>query len=287
MRYVHGGVAEPGRGESLGPRVMQDYEWVWVQSGRPTYWLDGDPHPLHPGSVLLARPGFDERYSWDPKRSTKHAFFHFAVRSLPPDLPPLQRWPVLAGARATEVILPIFQHIIERWLGDPTPATLRPPPPQLQRMIFTMLDALTQDAVSAPRAAAYPEPVCRALSWVMRTLDEQTDAPIALRNLAAAAHVTEKHLCRTFSASLHATPMAVVRQLRLERALVLLARTNLSVQQVAARCGFASPQHFSRCVHASYGRPPTELRRDMMSHGRPPRGSLRIDAARVRGVMPT
>jgi transcriptional regulator GlxA family with amidase domain len=51
--------------------------------------------------------------------------------------------------------------------------------------------------------------------------------------------------------------------LRLSRAAMLLARSNLSVEAIAHDCGFANPYpyHFSRRFHRVYGQPPGRHRR--------------------------
>ena len=54
--------------------------------------------------------------------------------------------------------------------------------------------------------------------------------------------------------------METVRLARLDRAATLLARSNYSIGEIAAMCGFASPFHFSRRFKESYGEPPRALR---------------------------
>jgi AraC family transcriptional regulator len=48
--------------------------------------------------------------------------------------------------------------------------------------------------------------------------------------------------------------------LRFVRAEPLLTRTDLSVQAVATRCGFADLSHFSHRFTARYGMPPSRYR---------------------------
>ena len=104
------------------------------------------------------------------------------------------------------------------------------------------------DSFLAPTAPAADEPgtptaVEQALEWLTRTLEREPDRPISLAELAAAAAVTPKHLCRLFAGSLGRSPMQTVRLMRLERSLLLLARSNLTVREVAGLAGFASPYH--------------------------------------------
>jgi transcriptional regulator GlxA family with amidase domain len=51
---------------------------------------------------------------------------------------------------------------------------------------------------------------------------------------------------------------------------MLLARSNYSVNQIAALCGFASPFHFSRRFTEAYGPAPTAVRAAVASGLTPP-----------------
>ena len=63
-----------------------------------------------------------------------------------------------------------------------------------------------------------------------------------------------------FTTATGITPLEYQRQLRLERAAELLAGTGLTVEAVAARCGFRDPRHLRRLFADRYGRPPSEAR---------------------------
>jgi AraC-like DNA-binding protein len=48
--------------------------------------------------------------------------------------------------------------------------------------------------------------------------------------------------------------------LKLQMARPLLVRTNLSISEIAVRCGFDNPLYFSRRFSALYGCPPSDFR---------------------------
>ena len=56
------------------------------------------------------------------------------------------------------------------------------------------------------------------------------------------------------------SPMAFVRQARLQEAAKLLRSTDLPVKAIAARVGFASRSHFSRAFRQRFKRDPAEYR---------------------------
>lgn len=83
LTYLHGGVVHYRPGETLGPRTLSDYEFVLILEGNVTYQANQRSHAAPPGSLLLARPGFEECYRWDPTGRTRHAFFHFQIQRMP------------------------------------------------------------------------------------------------------------------------------------------------------------------------------------------------------------
>jgi AraC-like DNA-binding protein len=58
------------------------------------------------------------------------------------------------------------------------------------------------------------------------------------------------------------TPITLMHRLRVERARVMLRETDLSVTQIAQRCGFVTSQYFARVFGAMTGRTPRDFRSD-------------------------
>jgi AraC-like DNA-binding protein len=125
-----------------------------------------------------------------------------------------------------------------------------------------------------PISERLPEAVSHALNLMREQLDERPHQHLRLRDMARRSGVTEKHLCRVFSKALGHAPMKTFQLLKLQLALALLARSNLSVKGIADRCGFEDPLYFTRCFRRVYGAPPTEVRQSLMQGHRPPRSPL-------------
>ncbi|SDD37102.1 transcriptional regulator, AraC family [Cupriavidus sp. YR651] len=81
-----------------------------------------------------------------------------------------------------------------------------------------------------------------------------------LGELAALADLSEFHFARMFRVSFGMPPHAWVLRARLERAQSMLGDVRLSLQQVAAQAGFASPSHFNNRFRAVYGATPGQWR---------------------------
>src|SRR5690349_11716652 len=79
--------------------------------------------------------------------------------------------------------------------------------------------------------------------------------------LAARLGVGARHLSRLFRAHLGATPSAVARTARVQRAKRLLDSTDLKLTEIALRAGFGSLRRFNAVFAETYARSPSEIRR--------------------------
>jgi transcriptional regulator GlxA family with amidase domain len=84
-------------------------------------------------------------------------------------------------------------------------------------------------------------------------------------------------LCRLFRKAIGYSPMETYRLLCLQFSVVLLARSNLTIQQIAYRCGFDDPAYFSRSFSKTFGCSPREVRRRLSEGLLPPANPLPAD----------
>jgi transcriptional regulator GlxA family with amidase domain len=95
----------------------------------------------------------------------------------------------------------------------------------------------------------------------VKVLRERIAEPWTLQALAEEVHLSRSQLVRAFDATVGMSPMAYLRQMRVERMARLLASTDLSVATAARSVGWRNQFHASQCFHAHYGISPTEYRR--------------------------
>jgi AraC family transcriptional regulator len=253
------GIATYPPGASFGPRRMRDWEFVWLLQGNAEYtW--GDLTVAAPeGCFVLCRPGATDSFQWDRVQRTRHGFFHFQVLSIPPHWAPWEDWPLVRAPEEEDILRPLFRHLLT-WMdgGDPDGCRLT---------IAAMLNTFRtgQRATGGMVHEAWPPAVELVCAYIARCLDEDPAASLSLPALASVACLTPEHLCRLFKSSLGYGPAETVRLARLDRAATLLARSNYSIGEIAAQCGFASPFHFSRRFKDAYGQSPSDLRRHLQA----------------------
>lgn len=258
------GVATYPPGASFGPRRMRDWEFVWLIQGNAQYRWGDTVADAPEGSMVLCRPGATDSFQWDPAQRTRHGFFHFQVLHTPLHWPPWAEWPLVHLPEEDDVLRPLFRHLLT-WIGS---GDLD----QYHLTVAAMLNVFRTGhrAIGGVAHEAWPLAVEQVCAYIARCLDEDPAAPLPLPTLASFACLTPEHLCRLFKSSLGHGPAETVRLARLDRAATLLARSNYSVGEIAAQCGFASPFHFSRRFKDAYGQSPRELRRQLQAGAPPP-----------------
>jgi AraC family transcriptional regulator of arabinose operon len=277
LGYLYGGSVRYQPGEALGPRDLTDYELVLLTEGSAVYQTGGTTHEIAPGDLVLARPGFRERYTWDSRQFTRHSYFHFSIDSIPHHWSEPDRWPVF-HRRPDRAVESLFHSILRRSHRLDSQPTARPPPLETH-MVETLIELLLDPhgGGSIPDDSERPQPVARALKWMRHTLEENPNATVSLDEVARQAGVSPKHLCRIFQQSLGHSPMVTLRLLRLQLAVALLVRSSLAVKEIAAQCGFADALYFTRCFSAAFGRSPSRVRRDVLRGVPPPGNPLPVD----------
>jgi AraC-like DNA-binding protein len=113
-------------------------------------------------------------------------------------------------------------------------------------------------------------------------ISEHLRLRISIAAMAAEAGLSVSQFTRLFRRDLGSAPSAFVSRLRMERAALLLERTNLSVMEVMREVGISDPSHFARDFRRAHGFSPRTFRQHVRSSVRWP-GRLVPSAATNAG----
>lgn len=102
----------------------------------------------------------------------------------------------------------------------------------------------------------------RKLSRVQELIESRLDADLPLQALAAEVGYSRSHFLRAFHATTGVTPHRYVLNRRIDRARRLLGETDMSIAEVAYRCGFSSQAHLTLAFRKVCGFTPGEYRRE-------------------------
>lgn len=237
-------------GGEFGPRIQNDYQLVIVHLGEARVSSDDRTGVIPPGSVALLLPGRREYFHFSRSHRTHHTWCAVAPREVSAPLRKrLARLPLVqTQSQAFELLMKAAfsigswrkkegQHML-RLLGLAV----------LEEYVRMAKEGLDETERESPRERA------------RRYLEDHCGEEDCLNGAARAAGVTPQHLIRLFREHYQITPGRYLWQTRVERGAGLLAATGLTVSEIADRCGFKNPFHFSRLLRKMQGLSPRQLR---------------------------
>lgn len=236
---------------TCGPRVQQDYQLVVLVEGGAAVDVDGQRRVLRPGEVGLFLPGKREVFTFATDKKSHHTWC--AVH------PSLVSAELAERCRRAAPVLPVsrrLDQLLELGLSMPLTGGAQADG-LIDALGFAVLQAyLFTDTRQERRATDEPDALRRALAW----LGEKGHGAVDLPALARAAGVSPAQLVKLFKRHLGTTPIRYLWETRTRRGAQLLCETGLTVGEVAYRCGFQTPFHFSRWCKALHGVGPKALR---------------------------
>ena len=97
----------------------------------------------------------------------------------------------------------------------------------------------------------------RTVRKVIAYIHQHYAEPIARREMAAYAGVSERHLDRCFQQDTGITPVSYLNRYRVQQAKKMLTQTSKSLTEIALAVGFSSSTHFGRVFRREVGQSPS------------------------------
>ena len=99
-----------------------------------------------------------------------------------------------------------------------------------------------------------------ALRRVRDRIDREFDQPLSVEALAAGVHMSAGHLSRQFKSAFGESPYSYLMTRRIERAMALIRRGDLTITEICFTVGFSSLGTFSTRFSELVGLSPTRHR---------------------------
>jgi len=128
----------------------------------------------------------------------------------------------------------------------------------MKQVLVTILRrTLNSTSLLAERFAVLNDPqIARALSDMVA----RPDAPHSVETLSGTSALSRSAFMLRFTNALGASPMTVLRQMRMRQAKILLAIDSLSIDQIARAVGYANRTSFFRAFRKTHGMDPSDYR---------------------------
>jgi AraC-like DNA-binding protein len=102
-----------------------------------------------------------------------------------------------------------------------------------------------------------------AIAHARRLIETHLADHLTIGDLAAATHLSPAYFGELFRAETGETPGQYRTRLRIERARLLLAETDMAITMIAADLGYSSSQHFAAAFRRDNGTTPSRYRRQV------------------------
>ena len=95
-------------------------------------------------------------------------------------------------------------------------------------------------------------------------IQENFAEKLTLEDIADSAAVSTRECLRCFKSAIHQSPMDYLIEYRVRTAKKMLETTDLSITDIALRCGFNSNSYFTKLFHRICGKTPNAYRKELL-----------------------
>ena len=95
-------------------------------------------------------------------------------------------------------------------------------------------------------------------------IQENFSEKLTLEDIADSAAVSTRECLRCFKSAIHQSPMDYLIEYRVRTAKKMLETTDLSITDIALRCGFNSNSYFTKLFHRICGKTPNAYRKELL-----------------------
>ena len=128
---------------------------------------------------------------------------------------------------------------------------------QTKSIIYYILDKMATDQQESINDTV----VARCVHYME---EHYCDPKLDVKALCGILFISVSSLQRAFAKCLAMSPKQYLIQLRMNRALELLTKNEISVKEISFACGFTDEKYFSRAFKKRYGYPPSQLKNNMI-----------------------
>jgi AraC family transcriptional regulator, arabinose operon regulatory protein len=203
--------------------------------------IEGSRHEIHPGELLLIRPGTPHSYGADNNRPWTIYWAHVKGEShlgLLAELEISKTKPVVWLGEEAEVMA-LFEKLLDVMEHGYAASRLLYASQILTHLIGLMIWASHRSSGGNLNAA---QKVAQSITYMKQHLEQ----PASFASFAAMANLSESHFRSRFKQETGYSPMDYFIRLRIHKACQLLDTTDLSVKEIAQLTGYEDALYFSR-----------------------------------------
>ncbi|WP_409343109.1 helix-turn-helix domain-containing protein [Paenibacillus sp. MBLB4367] len=239
-------------------RVLKSYYMMtYIKQGTAKLRVGGRTYVLRPGTVIFIPPHLEHDQFKDTDDETVFLWWHFTYRiENYIDVLSLFDIPLVFPLSQSEPFELAFGQLMNTFnrLHSITAAIYR------KAKCLEVLSILLDSALGH-EAAVIRSPVTAPFLGVLCSMIRHTGSKLTLKEIARELHLNDTYVSARFKELFGTSPIHMHRQLKIERAKMLLATADMSVKEIAETLGFDEISNFSRYFKSSAGISPMQYRK--------------------------
>ncbi len=236
---------------SWGPRTIDDYELIYVVSGRLFLHREGLQTVLNEGDVVNLHPDTEHFLFSKLEGLTEISCIHFSYH---PDEPAPAELAMEAlkqvSCKGDREVAAIFLDIFHEHQSGKSDASV-----MMDAMLTRLLIILHRK-----QKEGMSRRIFHRIQPVLDAIENRYQENLSRAELAKLIQVSEAQLTKLFNTYLGMSPIRYLNEVRLNRSKELLLEDALPISEVAYRCGYNDPLYFARAFRRIFQNSPSEYR---------------------------
>ncbi|MEP7292941.1 MAG: AraC family transcriptional regulator, partial [Chloroflexota bacterium] len=231
------------RGTAMHPtRVITSHELILVKQGELDMWEEGQVFHLEAGQTLHLFPGRQHGSTKPMPLGLKFYWIHFEVETRNRTYSPAFNSDTVNIPQVAHLSQPErLERLFRTFLNDQEAGILNPYSANLLTML--MLIEVTHSAEEQPLEA---DDLNVVATWAHTYIRMNYDRPITTSRVAQALGYNPDYLGRIYREVYGCTLTEAIHRRRINVACDRLLDTELTIEQIAQKCGFTDPDYFRR-----------------------------------------
>lgn len=248
--------------ETYGPHKHLRIEINYVKKGYCILHLDNESVTFREGEIMIITPDVNHLFEAGSEGTTlmqleflPEIFSHFNFNGETGDFVPNSVFLFSEENRLIKIVNNIrIMRVVQRIVNE-----LEAKSPYYQYLVVMYYAELLILIYRYMDESYLPictnESLKKALAYIRLNFHKD----INITNVAEHTGISERHLRGLFAQHLNLSPLDYLNQIRINKAVEMLRNTEMSIKEICFRCGFQSPQYFSRIFKQQIGISPREM----------------------------
>lgn len=255
VAFAFCGVSQTKPNHSFGPALRNAYIIHIVLNGMGTLRIDDTVYSLEKNDCFVIQPDDSAEYRASAEDPWTYCWLGFTASDPDEYLSAIGYTPRKHAFRVTAA-LPFLNLLTECF--SYTDGSVRSEL-KLNSITFELLFRLASNRVSLDPSSS-TRPLGETIVKAMQYIDEHYGDGITASGVAEYLHVDRSYLSREFHAANDMTMKEYIDHIRIGKASDLLSMTDMSIAEIAKRCGYGSAEVFSRKFKESQDATPLRYR---------------------------